>query len=444
MSNKGSRIITSLNVKLHRLIGKWQSSIMTFGLNKGYFVTVILALVSIAKLLIDIQEKGNRIDVTGNITILGPIIATAISAGITAVTSIVKYKNLSGRYRIISDPFYKKTVIERIKLSDRQIGSGYQIKTFFNGEAHEQYCISQMVNKKIITNQSMDLIQLKERFEIVDELKNFVPSILKRSFASDRLIFNGRLVRMASDLYLDTQTINVQEARYFDAQCTNEIAYKIIKPTYSLDKMFYGEAVLYNTTSILYDLEKSSCANIIGASTLVVTQDHKIIIGKQGDFSRANAGRYAPSGSGSAGISDWVYQTNFFEMIKKAMEREFCEECNYPFAKLKETMKTRIIGYTRLIERGGKPDFFGISYINENAVDIQRNVKKLEHGLSDQVEIIPIREDGKVGESLFEFCQMHIPSKRVSIQLVIIAEILKDFEALSPIQELVCQTKIDE
>ena len=100
--------------------------------------------------------------------------------------------------------------------------------------------------------------------------------------------------------------------------------------------------------------EITSQYNYIGASTIVITKDNCLIIGKQGDYSRANAGRYAPSGSGSVNYSDLKLSNDFNSIIINAMEREFCEENNYSS---NNKIKTIIIGYARLLERGGKPDF---------------------------------------------------------------------------------------
>ena len=57
-----------------------------------------------------------------------------------------------------------------------------------------------------------------------------------------------------------------------------------------------------------------------------ITKDKYIVIGQQGEYSKANPGRYAPSGSGSVNFSDLKLSKDFNSLIINAMEREFCEE----------------------------------------------------------------------------------------------------------------------
>ena len=169
---------------------------------------------------------------------------------------------------------------------------------------------------------------------------------------------------------------------------------------------------------------------MVGAesSTIVVTKDGYIIVGKQGDYSRANAGRYVPSGSGSVNYADLNKSTNDFKsLIINAMEREFCEENNYKIDR-RNKIKTIIIGYVRLLERGGKPDFFGISFIDEYSHKFNNSIKKTELGIEDESLLIKIPDNSGIGETLLEFCNSNLSEKRISIQLMILAKLLLKHE----------------
>jgi len=419
-------IFTKLNVKVHRIYGRIQSSIMTFGINKGYFVSIGIGLLSVVNLIF--QEylygwKSSNFD----IYTLWPFVLTLLTTLFTTVSSIINYKSSSHMYSIIQDNYYKNKVIKAINLNEKQIVNGYSIMSFCNGINEEKYIMSDNINLKLMDGKSIRINKIGFKFELADEIKKYVPSILKRNFMSNKLIFNGKLVRMASDLYLDSDSINVQNVRYFDGQCTNEIVYKQIKSNYSLNFFFLGENLLVDKDNILFDLEFSSCANYIGASTLAITKDNYIVIGKQGDFSRANAGRYAPSGSGSVNYNDLKSSMDFNSLIIKAMEREFCEE-NYYSCESKNKIRTIIIGYVRLLERGGKPDFFGISFIDEYSYNLENGIKTLELGIADKNLMIPIYDNLGIGKTLLNFCNRYIPAKKVSIQLMIITEILLKHE----------------
>lgn len=64
------------------------------------------------------------------------------------------------------------------------------------------------------------------------------------------------------------------------------------------------------------------------------------------------------------------YEIGFKPFLTKAMERELSEESHIP---AKNIIKTEICGYIRILERGGKPDFFGITFLSctkEEAEDL--------------------------------------------------------------------------
>ncbi len=176
----------------------------------------------------------------------------------------------------------------------------------------------------------------------------------------------------------------------------------------------------------LFDLDYSSCANYIGASTIAITKDDYIIIGQQGDHSKANPGRYAPSGSGSVNYSDLKVSRNFNSLLINAMEREFSEENNC--SPEKDSIKTILIGYCRLIERGGKPDFFGITRINKNLSELSISNKFSEKGIAKNSIMIKIDPVLGLGRSLEGFCQQHIEKKKLSIQLKIMTDIIINAE----------------
>ena len=131
------------------------------------------------------------------------------------------------------------------------------IRAFYNGVNEEKYIMSDDINVKLMDCQNIKINKLNYKFQLVDEIKQYVPSIFKRNFMSDKLILNGKFVRMASDLYLDRDAINVQNVRCFDGQCSNEVVYKQIKSNHYLNAPFLGESLLFDNDSTLHDLDLS-------------------------------------------------------------------------------------------------------------------------------------------------------------------------------------------
>ena len=196
--------------------------------------------------------------------------------------------------------------------------------------------------------------------------------------------------------------------------------------------------MLCDKDKTLYDLDYSTCANFLGASTLVFTRDGRIIIGKQAVHSAANKDRFAPSGSGSVDLADikrarkyYGRDVSFNDVLKFAMTREFCEECGYSLENTKDKMKTYLIGYVRLIERGGKPDYFGFSTLNESSDVLQQHIDESEKGLVDRMVTLRCNKLSEVVDKLEEFCNKYIDgaeAPRISIQLYLILQYLKQMK----------------
>lgn len=238
------------------------------------------------------------------------------------------------------------------------------------------------------------------------------------------------MLRLNSDLFLDSEQVYLQKVGYYDGECSNEIVFKKIKSNLSLDQIFLGETLLLNRNQQLWDLDSSPCANYLGASTLAVTSDGYLIIGRQGDSTRINVGRYAPSGSGSVDYKDQRGKTDFFKVLIKAMEREFYEENNYRITE-RDSTKTLVLGYVRLIERGGKPDFFGITFLPEKANMLKKKIKWRELGLQKESLFLKIIPEKGIAKTLLDFCEQKDKTE-ISIQLRIIAELLEKYETEIP------------
>lgn len=459
--NRKQTLWTKTNILYFRIIGKLQSAFMAFGLKKSYIATVLIALATIVYTLLTLildpadtqaysagttNASVSSIDILSNL----PLIATILSTLATLVSTIYEYRSFSRAYLILSNDSIKEKTLNRLMLSSEQVSSGYQIQTFFNGRAKESYIMSREVNSYLqdtSSNSSIKTQQLEYKFRLADEVAKLVPSIMNLNFKKPGITFNGKLLRQINDLYPGISSVAVQKTAYFDGQCTHEIVYKHFKPFHDIKLAFDGSQLLMDKDNVLYDLDYSSCANFIGVSTLVFTKDNRIIIGKQAGYSKANSGRYAPSGSGSVNYKDAISFSRkaastealrdtdgkgnikngneFRDILAYAMRREFCEECNYSLKKAKQRMRTHIIGYARLLERGGKPDYFGISYIDESIFDLSNDIRKREYGLSSNYDFCYFSDVNQIPVVLRRFCDEHIKEKKISIQLDIICSLLE-------------------
>ncbi len=325
------------------------------------------------------------------------------------------------------------------------------MKEFYNGESNEYYMDSTEYNRWLQKSKKISYTLNKRNYEIPDEVKDLVPAIMEKAFSNSRLMYNSKLLRQASHVSPKGEKVLLQPAKYFAGQCSHEIAYKEFVLPDEIGSVFSGKKLMCDSQKKMYDLDYSTSANFLGASTIVFTKDKRIIIGKQAQYSAANKGRFAPSGSGSVDYADIKKAKKYFkkknddrnhtlsfnEILEFAMVREFCEECNYDLKKTMETMKTRIIGYARLIERGGKPDYFGVSNIAEDSEVIGKKIKNSERGLVDRLITIQFDSRDEIVDKLEMFCKRYIygtdtgegnnshKGKRISIQVWLITQYLK-------------------
>ncbi len=280
----------------------------------------------------------------------------------------------------------------------------------------------------------------KRGYELPEAVKPLVPAIMESSFEGNRLIYNSKLLRQASHIDADENKgkpkVILQAAKYFAGQCSHEIVYKEFVQPDDIGVSFQGSSLLCDKGKTMYDLDYSTCANFLGASTLVFTRDNRIIIGKQASHSAANKDRFAPSGSGSVDYADirkaekyYGRKVSFNDIIKFAMTREFCEECGYSLEDSKNKMKTHLLGYARLIERGGKPDYFGFSFLDEDSEVLQRRIDESEKGLVDRIVTLRYKDKSEIVDTLEKFCNKYIKGAkvaRISIQLYLILQYLKE------------------
>ena len=104
------------------------------------------------------------------------------------------------------------------------------------------------------------------------------------------------------------------------------------------------------------------------------------IVNLQSIYNDVNGSTFVPSASGSIDINDYLKNKNdenftFKELLKYAMYRELSEE-SYIFINKDNTNNLnlnvtnfKVLGFSRLASKAGKPDFFGKVQIKLNSVE---------------------------------------------------------------------------
>lgn len=400
---------------------------MIFGYNNKYFISVLGIFITIIATLETFFMK--------DINLLNILLIIA-----TIVFSIFKILNETNELRLKSNKYFeiKEDYIEqKISLSEEYIDNNYVIKCIEQKDRKEKFVISDRINSMLYTNS----LEIKDEgtFVLSEEIKDMVPFSLEREFKKDKVIYNSNLIRLSDDIFLsEEKPIRVQKATYFQSISTNGIIDLVIKDMTILgNQRFDGKKLLFSDNgNELISLSESYCANILGGSTLAITKDNYLILQIQAKKSHINKNNLSPSGSGSTDYQDLKIinkrgnkKIYFQDLAIITMERELCEECN--IEKYKKHLYSKVIGYSRLLERGGKPDFFGITYIDINSSEIRESFKeKLEIG---NYEIIKEKLDSKnLDDSIINKLEEYILDTRfegnISIQIYIFLYILKDYK----------------
>ncbi|HET8755850.1 MAG TPA: hypothetical protein VFM58_07565 [Solirubrobacteraceae bacterium] len=237
--------------------------------------------------------------------------------------------------------------------------------------------------------------------DVPPELADIQLAVVRHFRQAGSLVFNGSAVRLETDLGYPAVaqtittgaplTVEVRETPFFAALATNEVTDLRIVSRRTRREIVDGLALLASRHGVIRDLSQSWLANVIGISTLAVTSDDHLLVVQQTARNAASPGRAAPSGSGSVDERDLKGAGDLAGMVIAAMERELREECNLPAS---IPIATRLTGFARWLERGGKPEFFGVSRIGVRAREVeQRRVAASERayvGIVHALELAPL------------------------------------------------------
>ncbi len=233
-----------------------------------------------------------------------------------------------------------------------------------------------------------------EPFVLGDDLRATSVQQIGERLKRREIAFNGKVVRLSTDLvpaHLDT-VVTVQRASYFDNICSNHLTRTRIRRVggpQDADDSFFARYVV-GPDGALRDLaDQSRLANIVGVSTLAFVGEDVLIV-NQSARSGASKDLLAPSGSGSLeprdGLGAFAPDT-LQALVRRGMERELREECNLP---ADTVLQTRLTGFARWLEFGGKPEFLGVTRIRsgQEATALHRGVSRAERPFAGTVTAV--------------------------------------------------------
>lgn len=218
-----------------------------------------------------------------------------------------------------------------------------------------------------------------------NSLRFFIKLQYRESKAFNKDYFNETKLCLSEDIKVG-ESIKFHKGTYFDTVLTNFVAGKyiednsgaIIADFTSLNIIKKGSQGFY-----LKSITETDFNNHIGISTIAITKDHFIVLWIQNNRAQSSNGLIVPTGSGSCDYSD-LSQLGFIGTIKNAMGRELLEESTKVKACRGNLAETKVLGFYRWLDKGGKPEFVGVTKLNLNYNDLKNNLQEVRLGNSHE------------------------------------------------------------
>ena len=254
--------------------------------------------------------------------------------------------------------------------------------------AGQQVVRSEAVDRTLLSS-DIALVVDPVPFLLVNEARRIGPLVLTSSFRRGMVLYNAPKARLASDLLDTSRSATIQRTDYYSSLCTNEATGKVVRSRVQIQPVYDGWAMVEDGGE-LFPLDGSPCSNHVGMSSLAITRDRQMLVTLQSGRAAQNADLLVPAASGSADWSDVAGRPTLQAFLRGAMERELIEECG-----LRELpdlrLRTLVIGYARLIRRGGKPEFFGLTLVDAESSQLERVTEEV--GLTSQHLLVSLGAD---------------------------------------------------
>lgn len=323
-------------------------------------ITPLILLLSIFILLLQSLEK----------------IVTKISKGL----EFKKNCRLSTKIEGESKTKILEEVIDPMTFSSKY--KNYQVMKF--PKINEAFIFSSFENKNFDSSATNLEVELsKDVISLSESSRKALAYIIATKLTEDKTIFNGKLLGINSELnFTILNKAEVKKVRYHNYVSTDEMIFQnIVIPTDS-SNVISGKALTLNPlTNGLMDIENSHLTNLIGINLMVELEYNNTkyyVINQQSMYNDVNSSRYSPSASGSLDLNDYYtlkkhHLNSFKELLAIGMLRELSEE-SYIFMDINKVEDITLLGFSRLVSKAGKPDFFGKINIKVNSEEELTNI----------------------------------------------------------------------
>ncbi|MEG1849018.1 MAG: hypothetical protein RR197_00520 [Oscillospiraceae bacterium] len=275
---------------------------------------------------------------------------------------------------IAADEKKMEIAFDRIEISEKERLLGYQKQIIgANGALY-----SAQVNDFLQTSNPACVRSLSKEKQLksyisrhFDTLYLFLKCRIQTANAHKKNFSNQQKLCLCEDLDFN-RPVSFCKSCYYDTHVTNKIYF-----LYLFDDGETIESPLFiEHGDRLPDLSTSMMSNEIGVSTLGITNDGYLVLLQQNTRANSSSGLLVPTGSGSADWADY-HPGNFRDTIVGATNRELYEEIGRPKGFTAESVgTTKLLGFFRWINFGGKPEFLSLTRMNVSVCDISPEKKE--------------------------------------------------------------------
>lgn len=309
---------------------------------------------------------------------------STVSLGFAVVSLVLASRRIAAyRKREQSYFFMPENALD---LTTTNLTDDYRTSAYVKYRFGDQVAVySRDVNRALISSNAGLVWHKRSSYRLLPSVLECAPFILRERMRSGGICWNDRKIRQRTDLLLTNgclpKNIEFEPTDYFEGEVTNEIApFEVYrKQDGGADPALVqsGRALyLAGPRHTLIHYTDSQAANYVGVNVLAITRDRHLILQLQSGGNMQSRWRLAPSGSGSADDKDRkVAKGSFRHFIVEAMERELVEETGLDEKRRHEVALTRVIGFARWLNRGARPEYFGLS-----ALRVRRSELRISPG----------------------------------------------------------------
>ena len=311
------------------------------------------------------------------------------------------------------------TIRENPDLSQTDLNAGFEARDYDDKSELMHYYTSDSVNRRLRTTE-IKLVEMDHPYEIPERFREYSKIMLEHQLGQVEpgQFENHRICGMYSDLKPDTTTATIGMVEYYDLLATF-YSFPYVYRNEGGAVEFKGSSYIYNDFGVIYPLSLMLGANPIGANTVAITADSKVLIHKQDDKAHVNPGRLMPSGPGSCSWHDYIdiKAETLQQIVKHGAEYKLVHECSIP-----ETCKmdTKVMGMAR-VPIGMKPDFYCFTQLD-------MTWDELKAAGADAFDVVEAQGKGRISNALMAYIEKNNTEKAgsVSIQLFLEAMFLAE------------------